>query len=161
MSRYAEGTTVPVERTRAEIEATLSRFGATEFGYVTRPKGAVIEFLVRGRRVRFVLPLADRNDPKFTRTPQRGHRRSGVASGKAWDGDCRQRWRTLALCIKAKLAAVTEGIVEFDREFMPHIVDPVTGATMAELVLPAIADRYEGIANNAGGLLCLPAPEDT
>ena len=97
MARYAEGTTVPVEKTRAEIEATLSRFGATEFGYVTRPKGAVVEFLVRGRRVRFVLPLADRNDPKFARTPKTGKLRSGVESGKAWDADCRQRWRTLAI----------------------------------------------------------------
>jgi hypothetical protein len=31
VSRYASETTVPVERTRAEIEQTLVRYGASEF----------------------------------------------------------------------------------------------------------------------------------
>lgn len=32
MRRYAEGTTVPVERTRAEIEKLVRQRGATSFG---------------------------------------------------------------------------------------------------------------------------------
>lgn len=33
MSRYAQGTTVSVERSRVEAERTLQRYGATGFGY--------------------------------------------------------------------------------------------------------------------------------
>ena len=33
MRRYAEGTSVPVDRSRAEIERALTRYGATGFGY--------------------------------------------------------------------------------------------------------------------------------
>jgi len=33
MSRYAEGTSVPMERSRAEAEKTLMRYGATGFAY--------------------------------------------------------------------------------------------------------------------------------
>lgn len=33
MTRYAQKTTVPVERSRNEIEATLARYGAQQFMY--------------------------------------------------------------------------------------------------------------------------------
>jgi hypothetical protein len=40
---YAWGTDVPAERSRGEIESTLQRFGADQFGYGVKPDSAVIE----------------------------------------------------------------------------------------------------------------------
>ena len=47
---FAENTSVSVEKSRAEIEGTLARYGATHFAYMTGPGRAAIEFIAQGRR---------------------------------------------------------------------------------------------------------------
>lgn len=54
----------------------------------------------------------------------------------------RQRWRALALVIKAKLEAVEAGITEFEEEFLAHIVLP-NGGTVGQFMLPQVATAYE------------------
>lgn len=73
-----------------------------------------------------------------------GHktRREPKAAYDEWEKACRQRWRALALCIKAKLEAVECGITTFESEFLAHIVLP-SGETMADRALPYIAQAYE------------------
>lgn len=51
---YAEGTDVPVERSRAEIERLLTRYGAQRFMSGWDRESATIAFEANGRRVRFV-----------------------------------------------------------------------------------------------------------
>jgi len=55
---------------------------------------------------------------------------------------CRQKWRALALVIKAKLEAVESGISVFEDEFMAAIVMP-NGRTVSEEIRPRIAAAYE------------------
>ena len=76
MNTYAAGTSVTVERSRAEIERTLARFGADEFAYGYDRTRAVILFTATGRRVRFVLRLPDPEERRFTHTPSGKIRRS-------------------------------------------------------------------------------------
>ena len=40
---YAKDTSVSVERSRAEIETTLTRYGATAFGYATDEGRAIVQ----------------------------------------------------------------------------------------------------------------------
>ena len=61
---------------------------------------------------------------------------------QSWEQDCRARWRALALVIKAKLAAIEVGITSFEAEFGMAVVLP-DGRTVAEQVVPAIAEAYE------------------
>ena len=56
---FAEGTTVPVERSRGEIEKLISKYGANEFSSGLQNERAGIQFCVQGRRVRFALVLPD------------------------------------------------------------------------------------------------------
>ncbi|MDD3798409.1 MAG: hypothetical protein PHE36_04435 [Novosphingobium sp.] len=65
------------------------------------------------------------------------------AALREWEQACRQRWRALALVIKAKLEAIDSGISEFDDEFMAHIVLP-NGRTVSEEVRPKITSAYAG-----------------
>ena len=51
MSTFAADTSVSVEKSRAEVERTLARYGATAFGYMTEPGRAVIMFEAHGRRI--------------------------------------------------------------------------------------------------------------
>lgn len=141
MGQYAETTTVPIEKSKAEIERTLARYGAQGFMYGVRTDKAVIAFEANARHVRFILPMPDASEPGFTRTPT-GRARKGDALNTAYEQEIRRRWRALALAIKAKLEAVDTGIAEFEDEFMAHIVMP-DGKTVSEHTRPLIAAAYE------------------
>jgi len=142
MARYAAETTVPVEKSRAEIEHTLARYGATRFAYAAEPERAQVVFEVDGRRVRFVVPLPKRDARAFTHTPGRNKPRTPEDAYRAWEQACRQRWRALALAIKAKLEVVAAGISTFESEFLAHVVLP-TGETVGEWLSPQLEATYK------------------
>ena len=141
MPRYAEQTTVSVESSRAEIERTLTRYGASCFMYGWGNKVASIQFEMHDRRVRFMLPLPDPNATEFTHTPGRGLERRKSDAVREWERACRQRWRALSLVIKAKLEAVECGITQFEEEFLAHIVLP-NNQTFGDFAIPQIAQAY-------------------
>ena len=142
MSRYAQDTSVSTEKSRAEIEATLTRYGADQFMYGWDREQAVVQFRMEGRHVRFLLPLPDKGDDEFRLTPSKKYARSADDQLKAWEQACRQRWRALALVVKAKLEAVETGITTFDDEFMAHLVLP-DGSTVGQWLGPQIESAYD------------------
>lgn len=142
MGRYAENTEVSSDRSRAEIEKTLRRYGARSFAYGWDELAAVIMFELADRRIRFRLPMPDRNSREFTHTPGRGQRRAEEAIDRAWEQAQRQRWRALALVIKGKLEAVEAGITTVEQEFLAHIMLP-DGSTVGDWAAPQLAIAYE------------------
>jgi len=142
MSTYARDTTVSIEKSRAEIERTLMRYGASSFMAGTSGEISLVAFEACHRRVKFVLTHPDKDAKRFTHNG-RGVRRTPEQAAKAWDQAVRSQWRALCLCVKAKLEAVASGITTFETEFLAHIVLP-TGATVAETAVPAIRAAYEG-----------------
>lgn len=158
---YAQDTSTSVEKTRAELETTLSRFGADAFGYMTEGDRAMIQFKIRDRGVRFILPLPNRNEKRFTQTTRysKPATRTPEQAGKEWEQACRSAWRALFLAVKAKLVAVDCRISSFETEFMAYLILP-SGRTVAEEVMPAIEHAYKtGITPNF--TLALPAPGET
>jgi hypothetical protein len=146
MTRYARDTDVSVESSRAEIERMIIRYGATATAFMNSATQSIVCFEAKGRRIMFKLPLPNRNDRTFThqRVNQHaeGKRRGEDAAMRAWEKGCRQRWRALALVIKAKLEAVESGITTFEDEFLAHIVMP-DGQTVADAIRPRIKQMYE------------------
>jgi hypothetical protein len=134
---YAVDTTVSVEKTRAEIESTLARYGATRFAYATEEKRAAIMFVINNMGVRFELPLPDRREERFWKTPVRLSKRTEQEAYKEWEQACRSLWRSLFLCIKAKLEACEAKITSFEAEFLAHIVLP-DGKTFGDMAIPQI-----------------------
>ena len=138
--RYAQHTAVSSERSKAEIERLLTRYGATSFASGWHNDQAVIQFQMHDRRIKFVLPLPSKADKEFT------HSKRGLRDERTiyalWERATRQRWRALALVVKAKLEAVETGITSFEDEFMAHIVMP-GGKTVAEMARPAIDQAYK------------------
>lgn len=125
---FAAETEVPIERTRAEIERTLLRYGADQFAYGINENTAHIQFRAKARVIRFTLPLQYVDDRKLT--------------DKQYQQFLRSRWRCLLLSIKAKLETAESGISTFETEFMAHIVLP-NGRTVGEHALPGIAESYK------------------
>lgn len=160
---YAERTTVSTQASRADIERTLEKYGATAFvsGWDQRQHVATVMFDIAHRRIRFVLPLPDPTSPEFTRTAT-GRSRSAAAQREEFERAQRQRWRALLLVIKAKLEAVEAGITTVDDEFLAHILVPGTDQTVGGSVGPDVARAYEVRGHRP--LLALPgadAPDHT
>jgi len=136
MNRYASQTTVSVEKSESEIKAMLIKYGADGFGSMWQDGKAIIIFQYKNKHIRFLLPLPSKNDEEFT-IGHRGNVRTEADTMKRWEQACRQRWRALALTIKAKLEAVETGITTFENEFLANIVMP-NGKTIGEWVIPQI-----------------------
>ncbi len=143
MAKYANKTEVSQEKSRMEIEQTLRRYGADAFSYGWQESSAMIAFRACDRHVRFTISMPVKGDEEFTHY-KRGssvHKRTAEAAEREWEQACRQRWRALALVVKAKLEAVDTGISEFESEFLANIVLP-NGDTVAEQIKPYIQQAY-------------------
>lgn len=128
-SIYASNTSVSIDKSQTEIKKTLQRYGADGFVFGESRDRAMVQFEMRERRIKFVLPLP----PKPERTTTRAQ--------SQFEQTCRSRWRSLSLAIKAKLECVNSGIGTFDEEFLAHIVLP-NGRTVGESVVEQIAGSY-------------------
>lgn len=138
---YAEGTSVSVEKSKAEIERTLTKYGADKFFYGWDGDAAVIGFRANALMVQFKLPLPDPNDDRFKATPGGRRRRSADQAYAAWEAECRRAWRALALVIKARLEAVESGIESFEEAFLSHIMVG-NNETVGDRVIPEVKEFY-------------------
>jgi hypothetical protein len=143
--RYARETTVPVERSRAEIEETVRRYEATKFtsGWDEDHNSAMVMFHIRGFYIRFTIPMPDPNDRSITHVTRRGQlcKRTDRQRADEYEQQTRQRWRALLLAIKGKLEAVECKISTIEAEFLAHIVMPddrLVGEWLAQEALPSI-----------------------
>ena len=137
---YAEKTSVPIERTKAEIERVVTQAGADSFASFTDKAGAKIAFELNGRRILFLLPLPDRASKDFWFHSQ--GKRTESAAYAQWEQACRSKWRALFLTIKAKLESTAAGIETFEEAFLAHIITP-DGARFSEHAIPAIESAYQ------------------
>ncbi|MEP9401896.1 hypothetical protein [Sphingomonas sp. VNH70] len=155
MTRFAATTDVSASASRVEIERTLVRYGADQFLYGWGEEAATVGFRMRDRQIRFIIAMPRRDDRRFTHH-SRGAR-TPEAAQKEWDQAVRQRWRALALVVKAKLEAVESGIGTFDDEFLAYIMLP-NGQSAGEWMRPQVQEAYR-IGTMPEMLPMLPAPE--
>jgi len=133
--KYAEGTTVSVEKSKAEIESTATRYGATEYAQGWSGDRAVLQFTIQGKRLKVVLNLPQRDDKEFLRD-KRGNVRGPQARERAYDDELKRRWRVLLIRLKARLEELDDGTpVEF--ALMPFLMLP-NGSTLGEILAPEI-----------------------
>lgn len=154
---YAANTSVSPEKSRAEIETLLKRYGAQSFAYGSSPERAIVGFQAHGRSLRFVVKMPDPQDKRFARDG-RGSPRSPLQRQAAIEQEVRRLWRALALAIKAKLEAVQSGIATFEDEFLAYTVLP-GGVTVGEELHPKIAAAIKDGRLNAPLLMLGPGPQ--
>ena len=138
---YASRTDVPVERSKAEIERMLIRYGATAFQYGWEGDLSAISFKLQDRYVRILMPMPNRDDPALQQSGQ-GRQRTSAAQQSAYEQAVKVRWRALGLIIKAKLEAVAIGITTIEREFLADVVLP-NNQTIGLWLAPQIAAAYQ------------------
>ena len=150
---FAEGTTVPVEKTRGEIEGLVRKHGATEFasGWISGEAG--MSFVIQNRRVKFTLVMPTGEDEAIKNKARKMSYRTLFADRirVVVEAEERRRWRCLLLAVKAKLEIVASGIATFEEEFLAHIVTD-TGQT--------VYDRIRFAGDNGMRLLAAAPAEE-
>lgn len=134
---YAKGTKVSIEATDQQIKAMLRKAGATAYATFEDDAGAKIAFRLNDLNIRMSLAMPDRWSTQFTKTSERGLARSEATAEKMWEQACRERWRALHLCVKAKLEAIDAGVETFEDAFLAH-VQTDTGETVGERLRPQL-----------------------
>ncbi len=146
MSRYASSTTVPVERSQAELVGLLKRHGATAHAFGISKGVAQVMFELQDRRVRFELkiPIYAEFGAKMPSTIRCRAPNVREAWCRAHASQVeRQRWRALILVVKAKLELIAEGMGSVETEFLANIVLP-DGRSVGEWFAPQLAAAYHG-----------------
>lgn len=136
MPRYAANTTVSSSQSIKEIEITLKRYGASAFSYGWENQMAAIKFARDGVWYQVVVKLPDPMDDEFVYS-EAGRTRSDEVRNKNWEKACRQRYRALALYIKATLEAVDCGIMSLAEAMMPFALLP-DGETISQKITPCL-----------------------
>lgn len=140
MRGYAEGTSTSVEKSRGEIESILARYGAERFSYMNAPDRATIIFQAHGKWIKFVLKLPAKEEFSTRTKYKKIVQQSPEDIYRDWEQACREKWRSLALSIKAKLESVRSEITEFEVEFMAQIIIAPNGETVGEKILPQLQE---------------------
>lgn len=140
MSKYAANTEVSTERSRGEIERILVRYEATSFAYGWEGNTTILGFKMQDRHIRYKIAMPIIQDFRLTETGRARTSRDAIEA--AWEQACRQRWRALALIIKAKLEAIESGITDFESEFLSNTLLPA-GQTVGEWIHPQIEMAYQ------------------
>jgi hypothetical protein len=129
---YAKGTSVSVERSKAELDTLLGKHGAAQRAIMhdERAGFAAVVFVLRGRKYKIELPMPT----PMSATPKTGAEPRGWSGWDEprraqwarlqWEQACRERWRGLLLLVKAKLEIVRMGVSTFEREFLADLLLP-------------------------------------
>lgn len=118
MMRYAKNTSVPISRSKAQIEDTLLRYGIKEFGMGVSPRGDGILFKHDNKIYKINVPNPNPDD---------------YSTDMKYEQSRRQRWRVLLLSIKAKLEEIEAGLISFDDQFLAYLALP-DGSTVGDFM---------------------------
>jgi hypothetical protein len=152
VNRFGESTEVPVERTRAELDALLSKHGATQRAtYEDEELGvAAIQFRMAGRMVRLEVKTAPASsfEPKSWQAMNGCSEKSPGFKAKRQEWRVKQAaqaaraaWRRLLLICKAKLEIIADGGSTLEREFLADVMLP-DGKTVHQLLSGQIEEAY-------------------
>jgi hypothetical protein len=144
MSRYAADTRVSSDQSIMEIRRTLTRYGAGAFMFAEDDEAhkAIISFKLREKFFKLSVPLPDRKARDITHTPSRGQLRSIEAQEAAYEQAVKQRWRAIALLVKALLEANESGLEALVELLLQSLILLPDGSTVGEWMQPQIDRAY-------------------
>lgn len=137
---YAETTSVPFERSIADIITILRKSGADRMAQMEERSGYIVQFFSHDRMIRFRVKFPSIDEmPKFN---GRNQALTNAQRIEKLEQAKRQRGRALMLVIKAKLESVESQVETFEEAFLANVV-MADGKTMYERVQEPIALEYQ------------------
>lgn len=126
---YAEGTTVPINASRAELTGLMIKHDVLEFGWMwdkaTQTDRLLFTMGAGQYRIDITKPTVEEIYAKFP-----NHRDTDAKI----DAEHRRRWRAAVLLLKAKLEFVDSGDTTMEREFLAYRLLP-NGKTLEQVVI--------------------------
>ena len=150
---YAQGTTVPVEKTLEEIRRLLKRNGCEGFGQIEQGGRMAIQFILEGLQYRFVVdePILEEwqeayYEDRYANTSLSSTAIRNRMKKMDWqnelDAEVRRRWRARLLWLKATLEfAEADGRDIIRQALLSQLVLP-GGQTMADWSAEALPQAY-------------------
>lgn len=145
---YAHGTTVPVSRSRAELDELLKKHSASQRVFADDDeKGLeIVVFALAGRQYRLEVPLPKREaflifTKQINGAPRR-YQRTPEDVAKVHEQACRERWRAIVLLVKAKLETIAIGLSTVEQEFFANL-QTYEGKSLYEVLRHRISANYE------------------
>lgn len=135
--RYAEGTTVTVDQSRAQISGILASHGVMRQAWASEPERDLLHFELAGHQFRFTIerPTAQSLYRQWKADGDKGPRvMKYLPSDAQVAAEWRRRWRANVLLLKAKLEFAEGEASTVMRELMPYAVMK-DGRTLEEAVL--------------------------
>ena len=127
MARYAKKTTVPVARSKQNIEELLESYGIEESFSGRSPRGDGIGWKYKGKVYKMSVPVPSKDDK----------------TDKQYEQEMRQRWRILYMSMKMKFEEIDAGVISFEDQFLAQMSLP-DGSTVADFMrLPENLKRIE------------------
>lgn len=125
---YAKATSVPISRSRSQIQDELEKFGIEEFFFGTSPRGQGIGFKYEGRVYKYNVPMPERTE--------------GMTDNQYKQAQ-RQRWRILYMTLKMKLEEILGGGIPFEDQFMAQMCLPNGSSVSDFMKMPENIARLE------------------
>lgn len=151
--RYAKNTTVPVDRSIAEIERLMEKYGADQFmtGKSKEPPRQFVIFRVERLPFRIEIPMPEMDEFRVTHA---GYARGEAQAEKEYQQEIKRRWRVMCLIVKALLEGVDSGVWPggLTEALQPFLMLP-DNRTVREAMTEQIDKIYAGELPNL-----LPAP---
>jgi len=104
---YAEKTSVPVSRSKEQIEAMLLKVGVEKFAYMLDSVHTLLMFSYGGIPYRIQIDIPSRD--------------TWEGSEKSRDQEIRRLWRVAWLIVKNRVVFIEEGGEPFQAAFMPYM----------------------------------------
>jgi len=127
--KYAEGTTVSVDRSIAELKRTCEKYGATNFGFLQGDASTAVFFKYEGRLYRLDLHF------------QSSAKACNQAEEKKLKAEERRKWRVLILTIKAMFESIENDVLAAPILLQPFTVLP-DNTVLGERISATIEQAY-------------------
>jgi len=114
-TKYAAGTTVPVNRSKADLEKICIKYGAKNFSVLQNDFLTAIFFKYHDRVYRFDM---DMGKIKIAKTGNQ------VNDKKKFEAEERRRWRVMVITLKAMFESVENEVMDYELLFQPYTVLP-------------------------------------
>ena len=118
MAKYAKKTTVPVAKSRSQVQELLVDYGIDEFFFGTSPRGEGVGIKYEGKVYKHNIPMPDLDD---------------YGNETQYKQAIRQRWRIFYMSLKMKLEEIQSGGISFEDQFLSMMTLP-DGSSVAEFM---------------------------
>lgn len=142
-------TGVSVEKSQGDIRKLLTKYGAQRFSFTQGlaeddRRWVQLEFIHaaefdRPHMIRLAVPLKEPDSGALKNKARRAHSRTLVEiTNEAYEQEERRIWRVIFYSLKSRMESVAEEVETFEQAWLPHIVDPGTGATLWDRIRPTV-----------------------